>query len=109
MDDQKDTLEDNVQRMVNAGMGGAALTDSTLRKELLIRLKRELPNKPASDFPSTALGLIAAVISFMACWWMVQSSNLPIWQTKVIGILIGVNLLFIPIGSFVIVNRRRHV
>jgi hypothetical protein len=109
MDDQKDTLEANIERLVQAGMGESAQLDSAMRTEMLTRLKSELHSKPALDFPSTALGLIAAVLAVIVYWWTVQMGSTPTWETSVIGILIGVNLLSIPIGSIVIVNRRRHV
>ncbi len=109
MDDQKKYAEENIHRMVQAGMGGQAQPDSALREEVLMRLKGELRSKPTQEFPTTVLGLITVVFALISDWWIVQSGITPTWETIVIGILIGVNLLCIPIGSIVIVNRRRHV
>ncbi len=109
MDDQKEYGEKNIQRLVQVGMGEPAQLDHTLRQEMLTRIKGELHSTPVLDFPSTALGLIAVVLVTLFYWWLIQTSGNPTWESIVIGILIGVNLLCIPIGSIVIVYRRRHV
>jgi hypothetical protein len=109
MDDPKEYGEVNIQKLVQAGMGETAQPDNDVRKELLTRLKAELPAKPVSDFPAAVMGMISAIFAILIFWWMVQSNSLPTWTTNVIGTLIGVNLLCIPVGSIVIVNRRRHV
>ena len=109
MDDRIDYAKENIHRLVQAGMGEQAQLDRSLREETLLLLKGELSAKPAFEFPPLALGLIAATLALIGYWWVAQFGSAPSWEASVIGILIGVNLLCIPLGSIVIVNRRRHV
>ncbi len=109
MEKRVDFAEENIHRLVQAGMGEQAQPDRVLRHKMFLLLKDEISSKTTSEFPAVALGLITALLIIISLWWVSQFGNTPSLKTYVIGILIGVNLLSIPFGSFVIVNRRRHV
>lgn len=109
MNDQNRCEEENIHLMIRAGMGGQARLDRSLHGEMLTRLKSEIPEPSIAEFPVAALGLIMGVLWSLVLWWFGQSGNVESWVTFIIAILLVTNLLCIPIGSVVIVSRRRHV
>ncbi|NMC13191.1 MAG: hypothetical protein GYA34_09955 [Chloroflexi bacterium] len=109
MNDQNRFEEENIHLMIRAGMGGQARLDRSLYGEMLNRLKSEIPEPSIAEFPVAALGLIMGVLWSLVLWWFGQSGNARFWEAFIIAILLVANLLCIPIGSILIVSRRRHV
>lgn len=102
--------EENVQRLVQAGMGGDARPGAAALARTLARLRSEQRLlQPAPDFPLSALGLLATVLLGMGVWVVSQSAASPGLGAQLAGVVLGLNLIWVPVASLVIIQRRRHV
>ena len=114
MPETEDFLESNTDRLIEAGLGGAAHLDPELKESLCRRLTDELKLKTAqkSPFPEKALGWLTALGLLAVLAILEQFSRLGarmfddgLWS--VLALLLLVNIVLTPIASIVIVARRR--
>lgn len=113
MDQEERHLEENVERLIRAGYSPAARPRVELRQKTHARLVGELRARAAElEFPLPVLGGLVGALLLMAGWFAVQLANEFIGTNRtalvVVELLLGANLLSIPIASFMIVRRRRY-
>jgi len=110
MDEPKSLDEETLQRLLQSSIGAAARPDEALRVETLALLKAEVrKRRPEEDFPLPALVLISVVLALMAAWLVLQPGDITNPGSGAVTVLLGLNLLWIPIASWLIVQRRPHV
>jgi len=107
---ERTTQEDNIQRLVQAGMGHAARPSSGLRAQTLGRLRSEQRRLyPAPDFPAVVLSLILLVGLGMGLAVSGIFGGRPTPGADVIAAILALNLACAPVASIVIITRRKHV
>lgn len=102
--------EENVQRLVQAGLGVDARPSAAARVRTLARLRGEQRLlQPVPDFPLSALCLLVIVLLGVGVWLVSQSAASPSPGAQLAGVVLGLNLIWVPVASLVIIQRRRHV
>jgi hypothetical protein len=110
MSENDPLLEENIQKLVQSGMGPDALPETSLRQNTMQRLLAIQAKNHPVDFPLPVLGGLASLLGGIGLWVVFQSSQgqtyLPAFYAGVL--VIGINLAWIPLASATIVIFRRH-
>ncbi|MGA2062404.1 MAG: hypothetical protein ABSG67_18125 [Thermoguttaceae bacterium] len=110
-----DHIEENLSRLILAGFGPESRPDPRARARVFQYLAEHLPGRQsARAFPERSMLALVGILILMAVCLAVQphwtgippSMSLP---NLIVGIVLILNLVFIPIASVVIVLRRRYV
>jgi hypothetical protein len=100
--------EENIRRLLTAAQGPQARPSVEARQQALTALTQAVRSRRTGmDFPLPVLGMSALTLGAMGAW----IAFIPEVQTGIgagwVAMLLGLNLLWIPISSFIIVKRRR--
>ena len=110
-----DHTDENLARLIQAGFGPESLPDLRARARVFQCLAEHLPGRQsAAIFPQGILLALVGILILLAVCLAAQphwtgippSMSLP---NLIVGIVLILNLVFIPIASIVIVLRRRYV
>jgi hypothetical protein len=109
MDEKDRYLEENIAKLVTASL---TQPDPLLKAHLFTRLAGEQRRiYTGREFPNSALVLLAVVILGLTGWAVMQltGSNLLSSQPilPVVLLLLGLNLVWVPLAGILIVKRRR--
>jgi hypothetical protein len=108
--DEKDLYnEENMKALLAASV---QRPEPELKERLFVRLTEEQRRiYPGHEFPNLVLALMAAAILGLAVWAVVQISGMNVESSHpflpVILLLLGLNLVWVPLASILIVKRRR--
>lgn len=114
MDDEKQGFEENLARLMRAGLPPDARPAAGKRAETFQRLVEiSRAHADSRTFPDHLVVAIAAAVVLIAAWLAGRTAGqgLPPAGPAVTAFILVVilNLAMVPIAGFVIVLRRRHV
>ena len=115
MDDEKPGVEENLSRLLRAGLPPDARPGAETRAEVFRRLVEMTRARADSrSFPDHLIAVIAAAIVLVTAWLvgrMAGGQGLPAAGPAATAFVLVVilNLAMVPIAGFVIVLRRRYV
>ena len=114
MDNGEKYLEDNIERLIQAGVGLPRKPDPQMKEQTLRRLMNQLDiKKRRSSFPDSALVVLACTLAWMAIWIMKHMLSVG-WAVPVtlpldlVHIVLALNLLCVPVAGITIVVTRRR-
>lgn len=114
MNKKDSILENNVQKLLQAGFPDSHKPDPGLRMETYRQLQKQIKRHiPSYEFSNIVLGLLCGLLLLLMTWTGLIVSgdlaktlnNFPILVME--GILL-LNLVSIPISGYLIVKRSRH-
>jgi hypothetical protein len=112
MKDEEYYLEENIARLVAASHDPQAQPDQVLKERIFTRLVEEQHRRYAEqDFPGFVLVLMAAALLGLAVWTIFQLEGVSASSIHpflpVVLLLLGLNVVWVPLASILIVKRRR--
>jgi hypothetical protein len=113
MNQQESPYDRNLEKLIRASFGPDARLAPETRNQLYRRLVAELrETRRPKEFPKGILALFSSLVFLLAV-----TSVLSVWETGVqwpqifalnpFGLLVLVNLAYLPISSLVIILRRK--
>jgi hypothetical protein len=114
MDDEKPGFEENLSRLMHAGLPPDARPGAETRAEVFRRLVEITRARADSrSFPDHLVVAIAAAIVLVAAWLVgrMAGQGLPAagLAATAFVLIVVLNLAMVPLAGVVIVLRRRHV
>jgi hypothetical protein len=112
MKDEENYLEENIARLVAASNDPQTLPDPALKERLFTHLLEEQRRRYADkDFPGFVLALMVVLLLSLAIWAVSQLHGVSAISIHpllpVALLLLGLNVVWVPIASILIVKRRR--
>jgi hypothetical protein len=114
MNDKEHYLEENVARLIQAGLGKEAcldpLTRERTRQSLLAQFQKE---QATGTFSDRRLVTLAGILVFMAAWLGIQTlgASEPITESiplLIVAVVLTLNLALVPVAAIIIIIRERR-
>jgi hypothetical protein len=114
MNDKEHYLEENVARLIQAGLGKEARLDpfarERTRQSLLAQFQKE---QATGTFSDRRLVTLAGILVFMAVWLGIQTlgAGEPVTESiplLIVAVVLTLNLALIPVAAIIIIIRERR-
>lgn len=115
MDNNECHLEDNIARLIHAGLSPRARPDSIMKEHTWRQLVANLHTEStAITFPDWILVVLAGILVFMGGWFASQTLgvDVPAVTNKslpIVALILAVNIVWVPTAGIIIVRRIRYV